>query len=113
MDERKKHGWAWWVAAGLLAVPVLYVASFGPACWAVGNGKIAARPISRIYRPVLVFCAKGIGRSIAVQYAAFWEHDSADRVVARLLDAAKLIKVGTHRTNMMHDTPQRHVWIDM
>jgi hypothetical protein len=31
-DERKKTLWPW-IVAMLIAVPVLYVASFGPACW--------------------------------------------------------------------------------
>src|SRR5262249_41700405 len=32
-DERRKHGWPFWFAVVLIVVPVLYVASFGPACW--------------------------------------------------------------------------------
>jgi hypothetical protein len=32
-DERKKAGVWPWIVALLIGVPVLYVASFGPACW--------------------------------------------------------------------------------
>jgi hypothetical protein len=33
MTDRKKPGWTFWVAVGLIVAPVLYVASFGPFCW--------------------------------------------------------------------------------
>ena len=33
MDDRRKHGWAFWLTLALIALPVLYIASFGPACW--------------------------------------------------------------------------------
>lgn len=32
-SDRKKHGWSW-IIATVIAVLVLYVASFGPANWA-------------------------------------------------------------------------------
>ena len=39
MDERhKKPGWAFWGAVAI-ALPVLYVASFGPACWLVRDSR--------------------------------------------------------------------------
>ena len=31
-EPRKKPGWVFWTVVALM-VPVLYVASFGPACW--------------------------------------------------------------------------------
>lgn len=33
MDDRKKHGWRFWFAVIAIMLPVLYVGSFGPACW--------------------------------------------------------------------------------
>lgn len=36
MDERKKHGWPFWTTV-ILLLAVLYVASFGPACWLMAN----------------------------------------------------------------------------
>lgn len=33
----KKPGWAFWTTLVLVGVPVLYVASFGPACWIVSR----------------------------------------------------------------------------
>jgi hypothetical protein len=32
-EERKKAGFWPWVVALLIGLPLLYVASFGPACW--------------------------------------------------------------------------------
>src|SRR5262245_35181912 len=32
MEDRKRRGWAFWLTATLLA-PMLYVGTFGPACW--------------------------------------------------------------------------------
>lgn len=33
MDSRRRHGWPFWFAGVLCALPMLYVLSFGPACW--------------------------------------------------------------------------------
>ena len=37
-DDRKKPLWPWIVAL-LIGLPVLYVASFGPACWICQSGE--------------------------------------------------------------------------
>ena len=33
MTDRKKPGWAFWTTVATVAIPLLYVLSFGPACW--------------------------------------------------------------------------------
>jgi hypothetical protein len=38
-DENKKAVWPWIVAL-LIGLPVLYVASYGPACWLIHNVKL-------------------------------------------------------------------------
>jgi hypothetical protein len=38
-DDRKNPLWPWIVSL-LLALPVLYVASFGPACWWLSNSAL-------------------------------------------------------------------------
>jgi hypothetical protein len=48
--ERKKAGVWPWIVALLIGLPVLYVASFGPACWLYGNGIIPARTGGWAYR---------------------------------------------------------------
>src|SRR5262245_17703642 len=50
--ERKKAGVWPWIAALLIGLPVLYVASFGPVCWITspsGDGRI----VNFAYRPVI------------------------------------------------------------
>lgn len=46
-DNRKQHGWAFWLVLALVALPVAYVLSLGPFEWAqehgyVGNGGIVS-----------------------------------------------------------------------
>jgi len=55
MKDRKKPGVAFWATVGLVAIPVLYVLSAGPACW------LATRDLEpewlgetdRFYQPIL------------------------------------------------------------
>ena len=49
-DGRKSSVWPWIVAL-LIGLPVLYVLSFGPACWLVARGKIPFAPTAAVYRP--------------------------------------------------------------
>ena len=54
MTDRKKPGWTFWMTVVLIALPLLYVVSFGPWCWAI-SGSIrdrGDRP-STFYRPIL------------------------------------------------------------
>ena len=51
-SDRKKPGVAFWATVGLVVLPLLYVASFGPACWFVGEGHLPVNALWRIYRPL-------------------------------------------------------------
>jgi hypothetical protein len=42
---------AFW-ATVIVVLPLLYVASFGPACWLCNYGRLEARPVWLAYRPV-------------------------------------------------------------
>ena len=54
MDEsRKKPGWVFWTTVVPVGLPVLYVLSFGPACWLVESGKLAIDPTALFFDPVL------------------------------------------------------------
>jgi hypothetical protein len=54
MSEEQKKAGAAWIAVLLIGLPVLYVASFGPACWVTswtrGTG---AQLLPRLYAPLL------------------------------------------------------------
>ncbi len=56
-DDRKTPLWPW-IAALLIGLPVLYVASFGPACWLCENDVIAQRHAWLAYRPITWTCTK-------------------------------------------------------
>ena len=53
MTDRKKPGVAFWVAVAL-AVVVLYVASFGPACWLYARNCLRFQSVNQIYPQNLV-----------------------------------------------------------
>jgi hypothetical protein len=63
MSEERKRAGVWpWIVALLIGLPVLYVASFGPACWFACETGVAYRDVkpSRglfIYWP-LGWCAE-------------------------------------------------------
>jgi hypothetical protein len=53
-EPQKKPVWPWFVAL-LIGLPVLYIASFGPACWICDrvDAYTLWRKIETIYRPIL------------------------------------------------------------
>jgi hypothetical protein len=50
-DNRKTSVWPR-ITTLLAGVPVLYVLSFGPACWLVARDKIPFAPVVAVYRPI-------------------------------------------------------------
>jgi len=54
-EERKRAVWPW-IAAQIIGLPVLYVASFGPACWVMSQvdvgGWVEPHSAMRIYSPL-------------------------------------------------------------
>ena len=50
-DDHKKPFWPWIVAL-LIGLPVLYVASFGPACWITSRANRCASVIGTVYKPM-------------------------------------------------------------
>lgn len=52
MDERRKKPLLPWIVATVVALPVLYLASFGPACWLVCHGWFPREPAAWAYWPI-------------------------------------------------------------
>lgn len=59
MKAREQQRWALWTAVGVLALPLLYVGSFGPACWWLTEAHIddglvwnEIRFVPRLYWPM-------------------------------------------------------------
>lgn len=74
-DERKKSGWVFWATVILLLV-VLYVASFGPACWVTSWVGLDGRIVTVFYAPIIwhfLHDTMGAGQTI----------DSYSRLAAR------------------------------
>jgi hypothetical protein len=53
MSGERKVRVGLWITAVLIGVPVLYGASFGPACWLVARNHLSSRLVGATYWPVL------------------------------------------------------------
>jgi hypothetical protein len=49
----RREVWAKWTLAGLVGLPVLYIASFGPACWFCSYLDADPPALAMVYRPLL------------------------------------------------------------
>jgi len=86
-DERKTALWPW-IAALLVGLPVLYVASFGPVCWAFSAQLVSYDAITCIYRPLVQLAVRGpegVQKPIR-SYLRFWNGEEAI-VFAYILEA--------------------------
>ena len=68
MDNERKPLWPW-IMALLVALPVLYVLSFGPACWLNERGFLGMNAVSSVYSPVLATAENGRLPKIIEWYA--------------------------------------------
>ena len=88
----RRERWAKWALAATVVVPMLYVASFGPACWLVS---------SRVY-PLI-----GVAR---VAPRIYWPlgalHKNGPVAVASLLDWYAKLGCGTDERVLMPASPQ-------
>jgi hypothetical protein len=106
-EERKNPVWPW-VVSLLVGLPVLYVASFGPACWLVDTGRLAARPAAKFYKPLLSIDAYGATNwyaGVCCRYNPSWTR-------LRMIDAAGLgspVRSGAWPDPESHDTPERSI----
>jgi hypothetical protein len=77
-EPRKNPVWPW-IVVFLIGVPVLYVTSFGPACWLVSRQQLDSRHAWRMYKPLIVAANPGttwIGISLK-NYATLWGYSEA------------------------------------
>jgi hypothetical protein len=49
----RRERWAKWTLILAVGLPVLYVGSFGPACWVAGKNETALSAILDVYYPIL------------------------------------------------------------
>jgi|GEM_PF-5182500 len=108
----RRERWARRTMVGAAAV-VLYVLGFGPTCWLVDGGYIAARPASKVYRPILAVHASSqwgpaadtVPIRIIDCYARFGARHEPGWILTRLEDAAHLIgfRTGVWPDDASHD----------
>jgi len=78
----RREQWAKWTLATVAGLPLLYVASFGPACWASSHAEFGAGAVTVVYRPLA-----GVGPPVgwylirysglyARDYWAWWKNES-------------------------------------
>jgi hypothetical protein len=48
----RRERWAKWTLAAVLGVPLLYVTSFGPACWLSDWETLSESDVCDLYRPI-------------------------------------------------------------
>jgi hypothetical protein len=51
MSDERRPLWPW-IAALLIGLPVLYVLSFGPACWVASRNRAALLSLNSVYLPI-------------------------------------------------------------
>jgi len=57
MTDDHKPLWPW-IAALLIGLPVLYVASFGPACWLADRNARIRYPVRAFFRPAAALAVR-------------------------------------------------------
>jgi len=55
----RRERWAKWMLATMLLLPVLYVTSFGPACWISSRLQPSGTIVSTVYSPVIRVWVEG------------------------------------------------------
>ena len=48
----RRERWAKWMLAGVVALPILYVASFGPVCWITSRANVECHALGVCYQPL-------------------------------------------------------------
>ena len=91
--DRKKPGVAFWATVVAVVALLAYPLSFGPACWAVDRGSIAARPVAKVFRPILALYWKSedeqaLAFRIIRWYGTLGAKELPEWIMTRLVDAA-------------------------
>lgn len=77
MDEKRKPLWPKIVATVVALLPMLYVASLGPACWWVGDDLGRAGSVEFFYDPLFTAMVNCGARAIDMLkwYGGLWSED--------------------------------------
>jgi hypothetical protein len=84
MNDAKRPLWPW-ILGLLIGLPVLYIASFGPACWLEDRALVPLGSVKSAHKPV-VFVLRYCPNSVCIamyNYGMLWskEKSGAARVI--------------------------------
>jgi hypothetical protein len=55
----RRERWAKWTLAAVVSLPMLYIGSFGPACWISRRLQPSGEFVSKVYSPVIQVWIEG------------------------------------------------------
>ena len=77
MNRRER--WAKWTLTGVIGLPILYVASIGPACWITSRTNRGGKLIPKVYQPVIeAFLSGGYDSQISRAFRWYSTVGAAD-----------------------------------
>jgi hypothetical protein len=78
----RRERWAKWTAAAVFGLlPVLYVGSFGPACWCAVRRPLLKAPVAYAYWPLTSVARAALCRSRLHDYADIGTRNNDDRII--------------------------------
>jgi hypothetical protein len=66
----RRERWAKWALTGLIVLPVLYVASFGPACWISSRATKCVPIVETACSPMMFIC--DVSPNFVVQFIQWY-----------------------------------------
>jgi hypothetical protein len=96
----RRERWAKWTLATDIGLPILYVASFGPACWLCEKGALSPETARAVFRPItwLVVDGPEPASSIIYGYARVCGEQSRTEPVFESVGPAKIAYCGEKRS---------------
>lgn len=52
--DKSRRAWVW-ILAAMVLLPVVYLLSFGPACWLVESNIVSPDPVMSVYSPFIMY----------------------------------------------------------
>jgi hypothetical protein len=92
MSDRKKPNWLLLTTAVLL-LPVLYVASFGPACWLADRGWLPKKVVCMAFYPLALIAVRCPPKVAAVLI----EYGGENAIPTRASVAREVMVLAAHR----------------
>ena len=94
-DDRKRPLWPWIVAL-LIGLPVMYVASFGPACWLEDRALLPMGFVHSSYKPLVFVLARYCPNSVCIAMTNYgmWGSNGESGVACTILIEKIRLRMG-------------------